>query len=138
VEVDMETGEVQLLRFAAVHDVGTAINPQAVEGQIEGGVAQGIGYALTEDTVIDPRTGEILTASFLDYKIPSSLDMPPLYVALVEPSDPYGPYGAKGAGEPPIVPTAPAIANAIANAIGVRIKSLPMTPEKILKALKKL
>jgi xanthine dehydrogenase molybdenum-binding subunit len=136
VEVDMETGEVQLLRFAAVHDMGTAVNPQMVEGQIEGGVTQGLGYALTEDTVVDPQTGAILTTSFLDYKIPSSLDIPPLHVVLVQPSDPHGPFGAKGIGEPPIVPTAPAVANAVYNAVGVRIKDLPITPEKILKALR--
>lgn len=134
VEVDAETGEVRVVRAVAAHDVGRAINPAVVEGQIEGGFAQGFGYALMEDLVTDG--GQTINASFIDYKIPSVLDLPDdLLPIIVEEADPNGPFGAKGVGEPGLVPTAPAIANAINNAIGVRIRDLPMTPEKVLAAI---
>lgn len=133
VEVNPKTGQVKLLNFVAAHDVGKAINPMACEGQIEGGIQQGIGYALTENLmVID---GVTVNPNFLDYKILFAPDMPPMKTILVETNDPNGPFGAKGLGEPCMVPTAPAIANAIYDAVGVRIKDLPITPEKILKAL---
>ncbi|RMF88886.1 MAG: xanthine dehydrogenase family protein molybdopterin-binding subunit [Nitrospinota bacterium] len=134
VEVDVETGEVRVLRVVAAHDVGFAIHPTNLEGQIQGGVAQALGHALLEETRFDQ--GRIANASFLDYKIPSSQDVPPINALLVEVGDEKGPFGARGIGEPPIIPTAPAIANAIAHAIGVRIKELPITPEKILQALR--
>jgi xanthine dehydrogenase molybdenum-binding subunit len=136
VEVDVETGQVRLLKIVAAHDVGRAINPMAVEGQIEGGVHMGIGYTLTEELIIDKATGKTRNPTFLDYKIPGSLDIPEIFAIIVEDPDPNGPYGAKGIGEPPTIPTAPAIANAIYNATGARIKELPITPEKILKSLK--
>lgn len=134
VEVDPDTGEVKVLQVIAVQDVGVAINPQLVEGQIEGGVVQGIGYALTEE--LKYVDGKIRNASFLDYKIPSSLDAPKIKTILIERMAYDGPFGMKGVGEPPIVPPAAAIANAIYDAVGVRIKSLPLTADKILKALK--
>ena len=135
VEVDTKTGEVEILNYVAAQDVGKAINPIAVEGQIEGGIVQGIGYALMEEQQWE--NGKILNPSFCDYKIPTMEDVSSIEVILVETNEPKGPYGAKGAGEPPIVPTAPAIANAIYDAVGIRIKELPMNPEKILREIKK-
>lgn len=136
VEVDTETGQVEVLKMVAAHDVGKAINPMQVEGQIEGALHHGIGYGLTEEVVSDKTTGRVLNPNFLDYKILSALDMPKVETIIVEPIDPNGPFGAKGCGEPGLVPTAPALANAVYNAVGVRINDLPLTPEKILKALK--
>lgn len=133
VEVDTVTGEVQVLGMWAVHDVGRAINPRGVEGQIEGGIIQGLGQALMED--YQTRDGHTTTHGFAKYILPTSLDIPQINVRLVEDRDPKSPLGAKGIGEPALVPTAPAIMNAIYDAIGVRITSLPATPEKILAGL---
>ncbi len=135
VEVDTETGEVKVLKIVVVHDIGRAINPMNVEGQLEGGIVQSIGYALTEDYVINKDTGVVESDNFTTYKIPSLLDLPEIEVILVEHPVPSGPFGAKGVGEPAFEAIAPAIANAIYHAVGVRIKELPITPEKILKAL---
>ena len=135
VEVDEETGEVTLTRIVAAHDVGCAINPQNVEGQIQGGVTQAIGHTLMEEVKYSPE-GEPLTAGFLDYKIPSSLDLPSIEPLIVEEPDEEGPFGARGVGEPPILAIAPAIANAIYDAVGVRITSLPITAEKVRQALR--
>ncbi|HEX7128127.1 MAG TPA: xanthine dehydrogenase family protein molybdopterin-binding subunit [Thermodesulfobacteriota bacterium] len=134
VEVDVETGRVRVLKVVAAHDLGRVINRLGAEGQIDGGVTQGIGFALVEELI---RTdGVIRNPSFLDYKIPSSLDAPPVVEKVfVETIDPAGPHGAKGLAETAINPTAAAVANAIADAIGVRIRSVPITPEKILGAL---
>lgn len=134
VEVDVETGQVHVIRGAAAHDVGHAVNPQNVEGQIEGGYVQGIGYALTEEMVFD--RGKVINPSFADYKIPPAADVPPLKAIIVEAYDETGPFGAKGIGESSLVGVPPAVANAIFDAIGVRITDLPITPEKVLKALK--
>ena len=136
VEVDTETGQVKVLKIVIAHDIGKAINPMNVEGQLEGGAVQGLGYALMEDFVIDKITGATITDSHETYKIPSVLDVPEIEVILVEKGDPAGPFGAKGVGEPGLVTIAPSVANAIYDAIGVRIADLPITPEKILKALK--
>ncbi|WP_212526069.1 molybdopterin cofactor-binding domain-containing protein [Actibacterium sp. MT2.3-13A] len=134
VEVDTYTGEVQVLGIWAAHDVGRAINPRGVEGQIEGGVVQGLGQALMEEYItVD---GHTTTHGFAKYILPTSLDVPQINCVIVEDPDPESPLQAKGIGEPALVPTAPAIMNAIYDAIGVRIKSLPATPEKILKALR--
>ena len=134
VEVDEETGEVQILRYVAAHDIGCAINPKGVEGQVEGGIAQGLGFALFEEMFADD--GQTLMASLQDYRIPVALDVPEaIETILVEARDPAGPYGAKGVAEPAIIPVAPAIVNAIADAVGVRVRDLPATPEKILSAL---
>jgi xanthine dehydrogenase molybdenum-binding subunit len=136
VEVDTETGEVKVIKVVIAHDIGRAINPAIVEGQLEGGAVQGIGYTLTENFVVDMDTGICLSNNFETYRIPTSLDSPEIEVILVERPVPSGPFGAKGVGEAGGVGMAAAIANAIYNAVGVRIKELPITPEKILKALK--
>ena len=134
VEVDEETGEVRVLRVVAAHDIGRAINPKGVEGQVEGGVAQGLGYALFETLFADD--GQTCVSNLHDYKLPVATDVPEaIETVLVETNDPAGPYGAKGVAEPGIVPVAPAVVNAIASAVGVRIRDLPATPEKILAGL---
>jgi len=133
VEVDTETGEVDVLRIVAAHDCGTPINPTLVEGQIEGGIATGIGFALTEEIVF--QDGKQINPRLSDYVIPTALDMPKIEAIIVDNYDPTGPFGAKGVGEPTLVPTAPAILNAIYDAIGVRLYSLPATPENVLKAI---
>jgi CO/xanthine dehydrogenase Mo-binding subunit len=134
VEVDLETGKVKILKYAAAHDVGKVISKQAVKGQIYGGIAQGLGYALSEE--YKTRDGRNLNPNFLDYKIFSAPDMDfPIHIECIETNDEEGPFGAKGVGEPGLVPTAPAIGNAIYDATGIRITDLPITPEKILAAL---
>lgn len=133
VEVDTLTGEVQVLGMWAAHDVGRAINPRGVEGQIEGGIVQGLGQALMEDYRLE--NGHTTTHGFAKYILPTSLDVPQINSIIIEDPDPLSPLGAKGIGEPALVPTAPAIMNAIYDAIGVRITSLPATPEKIRAGL---
>lgn len=133
VEVDPETGRVTVLRVVAAHDVGRAIHPESCRAQIEGAVAQGVGYALYE--ALEIEDGTVQNASFQSYKIPTIRDVPAVDAHLVELPHPDGPFGAKSVGEPALVPTAAAIGNAIANAIGVRIHDLPITPEKVLAAL---
>lgn len=135
VEVNVQTGQVRVVRMVAAHDVGRAINPTIVEGQIEGGVVQGIGYALTEDMPVDNETGQPLGASFMDYRVLTSADVPLVESIVIEAPDEAGPYGAKAVGEPGIIPTAAAIANAIYDAVGVRINRLPITPARVLEAL---
>lgn len=134
VEVDPETGKVTILRYTATQDVGKAIHPSYVEGQIEGGVVQGIGWALNEEYVYDEQ-GHLLNASFLDYRIPTCLDVPMIDSVLVEVPNPGHPYGVRGVGEVPIVPPPAAIANAIYRAVGVRMTVLPMSPTRLLEAL---
>ncbi|HVL36825.1 MAG TPA: molybdopterin cofactor-binding domain-containing protein, partial [Burkholderiales bacterium] len=137
VEVDTGTGQVDVLQVIAVHEVGRVIHPVAAQGQVEGGIQQGIGHTLTEDHVVDLQTGRSLNAGFVDYKMPLSLDMPPIRTILLETApDPGGPYGAKGVGEDPIIAIGPAIANAVYDAIGVRFRHYPITPEDVLKGLK--
>lgn len=136
VEVDTETGQVEVLKMTAAHDVGKAINPLLCEQQIEGSLVMGIGGTLYEEQIV--YDGKTLNPNFTDYKIPTSLDVPSMVTFLVEAPHELGPYGAKGVAEPGLAPTAAAISNAIYDAIGVRIKDLPITPEKILKALGKL
>jgi len=133
VEVDEETGQVKVLKATSVDDCGRALNPVAVEGQLEGSVHMGLGYALSEEVLFEE--GRVLNPSFLDYKILSAVDMPEIESSVVETNDPIGPFGAKEVSEGLIVPTCPAIVSAVCDAVGVRIKSLPITPEKILKAL---
>lgn len=136
VEVDTQTGEVAVLRMVAAHDSGVVINPLLVEGQIAGGIAQGLGMALYEEVLL--RDGRTLNPSLMDYALPATVDMPELRFIHVETVDDAGPYGAKCVAEPSLVPTAPAILNAIYDAVGVRIHDLPATPEKILRALSSL
>jgi len=133
VKADPETGEVRVLQYIAAQDVGRAINPASVDGQIMGGVAQGIGWGLYEGMVFDDR-GTLLTASFLDYAVPGMDAVPPIETIILEIPAPVGPFGGKGIGEPPVVPGAAALANAIADAIGVRVYEIPMTPERIVRA----
>jgi putative selenate reductase molybdopterin-binding subunit len=134
VEVDTQTGQVRVLHLASAVDPGVAINPMQAEGQVEGAVAQGLGYALTEELVLDD-TGRPVNANFLDYKIFTAKDMPKLTTILVTTEEPLGPYGAKSVAEVPINGPAPAIANAIFHAVGVRIRKLPIRPEDVLRAL---
>ncbi|MBV6521800.1 MAG: 4-hydroxybenzoyl-CoA reductase subunit alpha [Gemmatimonadaceae bacterium] len=134
VEVDTETGEVRILRLVAVSDIGRVLNPATLKGQMYGGIAQGVGYALFEE--VQTERGRILNPGFTDYKVASAADLDfPIELRFVETNDPHGPFGAKGAGELALAPTAPAIANAIYNAVGVRVRDLPITPEKVLRAL---
>lgn len=133
VEVDTETGQIRVLRLVAAHDVGRAVNPQAVEGQIEGGCVMGIGYALMEEVKVEQ--GRITNPRYAEYILPMSLDVPEIYPIIVEEPEPTGPFGAKGVGEPALIPTVAAIANAVANALGVRFYNLPLTPERIVAAL---
>jgi 4-hydroxybenzoyl-CoA reductase subunit alpha len=133
VEVDKETGQVKVLNITTAHDCGRAINPMSVEGQLEGSIHMALGYVLTEEVRIE--NGIVLNPSLVDYKILSALDMPQTQSIIVETNDPIGPYGAKEAGEGLTLPTAPAVINAIYDAVGIRIHDLPATPEKIIKAL---
>jgi CO/xanthine dehydrogenase Mo-binding subunit len=134
VAVDEETGEVSVLRYAACHDVGRAIDLQRAEGQIQGAVAQGIGYALSEEVTIED--GANTSTLFADYLMPTALDLPDIQAVALELHPGKGPLGARGIGEPPIGPPAPALAAAIADAIGARLCELPMTPERVLRALR--
>jgi len=135
VKVDEETGKVKILKYVAAHDVGKAINPLLLEGQVYGGVMMGIGYALTEQVILEK--GEVMNPNFRDYKILTAKDAVPIEAPVLETPDEAGPFGAKGVGEPGCVPSAPAIANAVYDAVGVRITDLPITPERVLAALKK-
>ncbi len=134
VEVDPETGYVEILRYTATQDVGTAIHPSYVEGQIQGGVVQGIGWALNEEYVYDDN-GRLDNASFLDYRVPVASDLPMIDAVVIEVPNPRHPYGVRGVGEVPIVPPMAAVANAIAAATGKRMRDLPMSPPKIVAAL---
>ncbi len=136
VEVDTETGQFDILKVVAAHDVGRAINPMSIEGQIEGGVVMGLGYAMMEEIVWDDY-GRILTTSFGNYLIPTAEDTPLVSSIIVEEPEPSGPFGAKGIGEPPTCPTAAALINAIYDAVGVNITSLPVTSEKVYEAIKR-
>jgi len=133
VEVDTHTGKVKVIKIVASHDCGKAINPMLVEGQLEGSVVGGMGQALYENVITDH--GQVLNPSFLDYGIPTAMEAPSITSVEVETNDPEGPFGAKESGEGTQLAPAPAIINAIYDAIGVRFKSLPVTPEKVLKAL---
>jgi xanthine dehydrogenase molybdenum-binding subunit len=134
VKVDEETGKVKILQYVAAHDVGKAINPLLLDGQVYGGVMMGVGYALTEQVISEK--GQNMNPNFRDYKILTAKDVVPIEAPVLETYDEDGPFGAKGIGEPGCVPTAPAIANAIYDAVGVRIKELPITPERVLAALR--
>ena len=136
VEVDTDTGEVKLLELWDAHDIGKAINPQSVEAQIEGSLAMGIGYTFYEDLRF--KNGRVLNPNFAGYRVPRSIGIPKMNSILIETNDPEGPFGAKGMGEASLLPTSAAIANAVEDAIGVRIWDLPITPEKIIAALRKI
>ncbi len=134
VAVDPETGVVRVLAYVAAQDVGRAINPAEVEGQIHGGVVQGIGWALFEGMIYD-EDGQLLTSTLMDYALPLGKDVPPITSIVVEVPSNLGPYGARGVGEPPVVPVAAAIANAIKDAVGARVMEIPMTPERVLASM---
>jgi CO/xanthine dehydrogenase Mo-binding subunit len=136
VAVDTETGQIEVLKSVACHDVGRAINPAAVEGQIAGGSNQGIGYALIEEFKL--KNGQIETPSLAEYLVPTALDFAPTQVIILESGTGVGPFGAKGIGEPSLTPAPAAVANAVADALGVRIHELPLTPERVLAAIGRL
>ncbi|MEZ5850469.1 MAG: xanthine dehydrogenase family protein molybdopterin-binding subunit [Hyphomicrobiaceae bacterium] len=135
VEVDPETGKVTVLRYTSCQDVGRAIHPSYVEGQLQGGAVQGIGWALNEEYIFN-KQGHLDNASFLDYRMPVASDLPMLDNVLIEVPNPKHPQGVRGVGEVPLVTAVPAVANAVRNAIGIRINSLPLSPPKVLKAIK--
>src|SRR5262249_6978523 len=136
VRVDPDSGRVEPLRYVAVQDVGRAINPALVEGQMLGGAVQGVGWGLFERMEYDEQ-GTPITASLMDYVVPKASQSPSLEAVLVEVPSKSGPYGAKGVGEPPVIPGAAALANAVADACGARVTELPLTPERVQKALPK-
>ena len=134
VEVDEETGDVNLLNLAVVQDVGRAINPLAVEGQMQGGAVQGVGWALLEEMRYDDD-GQLLTGSWMDYAMPDAVQAAPIDTQIIEVPSVSGPYGARGVGEPPVIPTVAAIANAVAHATGVRMTQTPMTAPRVWRRL---
>jgi len=134
VEVDPETGKVTVTRFTAIQDVGTAIHPSYVEGQLQGGAVQGIGWALNEEYIYD-KNGILQNSGFLDYRVPVASDLPMIDTVLVEVPNPGHPYGVRGVGEVPIVPPLAAVANAVSHAAGVRMADLPISPPKLLAAM---
>ena len=135
VSVDTDTGHTTVERCTVVQDVGTAIHPDYVEGQLQGGVVQGIGWALNEEYIYNDK-GVLENPGFLDYRVPVASDVPFINTEIVEVPNPDHPYGIRGIGEVPIIPPLPAIANAIHDAVGIRLRDHPMSPPKVLKALK--
>ena len=136
VEVDTWTGVVRVVRLTAVHDVGRVINPLLARSQLEGGIIQGLGLALFEERVIDERLGLPLNAGLHDYKLPTMADIPVIDATCLDAVDTVAnPVGARGLAEPPLIPAAPAIANAVANALGVSLHEIPLTPWRVLSAL---
>ena len=139
VEVDTLTGFVKVHKIVAAHDIGRTLNRQTLENQFHGGIMQGLGFALMEERIMDVDYGKMLNANMHEYKVPTMLDVPEIEVIIVSEADnKANNMGVKGIGEPAIIPTAGAIANAVYNAIGVRVKSLPMTPDKILNSLERV
>jgi xanthine dehydrogenase YagR molybdenum-binding subunit len=137
IAVDVETGEVRVDKIVAIHDVGRVINALGAESQVEGGIIQGIGHTLSEERIVDPSTGSILTRTLDAYRMPTIADVPEIVTDLVDVPDPHlTNLGSKGLGEPPIIPVAAAIANAIRDATGAEIRSLPITREEMLRALR--
>ena len=133
VEVDIPMCRVKILKIINVHDAGSLINPALAKAQVEGGMSMGIGYALSEKLIYDQKTGKALNNNLLDYKLSTFMDHPHLEVAFVENPEPTSAYGTKGLGEPPVIPVAPAIRNAILNATGVALNELPMDPHLIFR-----
>jgi CO/xanthine dehydrogenase Mo-binding subunit len=133
VDVDESTGRVEVVKIVSAHDVGRALNPAAAEGQIHGGIHMGLGYAISEELVI--REGRVLNPQLMEYAIVSARDMPEIVIELIETVDGAGPFGAKGLGESGVIPVAAAVANAVKDATGARITELPLTPERVYRAL---
>jgi CO/xanthine dehydrogenase Mo-binding subunit len=136
VEVDKETGATKVLRYTVFQDAGKAVHPSYVEGQMQGGAVQGIGWALNEEYIYG-EDGRLQNPGFLDYRVPVASDLPPIETVILEIPNPGHPYGVRGVGETPIVPPLAALSNAVSRAIGTRMSSLPMSPPRILKALSK-
>jgi len=136
-EVDVPIGKVRINKVYSVHDSGQIINPQLAAAQLHGGVGMGIGYALGEQMIFDEKTGRPLNNNFLDYKIPTSMDVPEIETAFIETYEPSGPFGNKGLAEPPLIPQAPSIRNAILHATGVKLYALPMNPQNLVHAFRK-
>jgi CO/xanthine dehydrogenase Mo-binding subunit len=137
VAVDIETGEITVDRIAAIHDVGRVINPLGASSQVEGGIIQGIGHTLSEARLDDPESGRVLTRTLDAYKLPTIADVPEIVSELIDVPDAHlTNLGSKGIGEPPIIPVAGAIANAVRDATGAHVRSLPITREEMLKALR--
>ena len=137
IEVDIPVGKIRVLRIVNVHDSGTLINPKLAEAQVHGGMSMGLGYALSEEMKLDEKTGRLLNGNLLDYKLPTALDHPELHALFVETEDPSGPFGNKSLGEPPAIPVAPAIRNALLHATGVAVNTLPLTPQRLVDAFRK-
>ena len=135
VEVDRRTGGVKVLRYTLIQDAGKAVYPEFIEGQFQGGAVQGIGTALNEEYIYNEK-GVLENTGFLDYRVPVASDVPFINTEIVEVPNPDHPYGIRGIGEVPIIPPLPAIANAIHDAVGIRMRDHPMSPPKVLKALK--
>ena len=133
VEVDIPVGKIRILDIINVHDSGKLMNPALARAQVHGGMSMGIGYALSEELLVDEKTGRPLNANLLDYKIPTAMDTPDMHTDFVELEDPTGPFGNKALGEPPAIPVAPAIRNAVLNATGVAFDSLPLSPQKLVE-----
>ncbi|KPC90011.1 carbon monoxide dehydrogenase, partial [Streptomyces sp. NRRL F-6602] len=129
VEVDTELGLVKVVELACAQDVGKALNPLSVVGQIQGGSTQGLGVAVMEEIVVDPATAKVRNPSFTDYLIPTILDTPPMRIEVLERADPHSPYGVRGVGEPPTISATPAVVNAIRNATGLNLTHTPVSPE---------
>jgi xanthine dehydrogenase YagR molybdenum-binding subunit len=137
VAVDVETGEVRVERIAAIHDVGRIVNPLGARSQVEGGIIQAIGHTLSEERLLDPESGAVLTQTLDAYKLPTIADVPEIVCEFVDlPDEHLTNLGSKGLGEPPIIPTSAAIANAIRDATGAEVRSLPITREEMLRALR--
>ena len=136
VSVDMELGTIDVVNIINVHDSGKIINPALAAAQVHGGMSMGLGYSLYEEMIYDKK-GILLNGNLLDYKIQTAMDSPELIAEFVEPYDPSGPYGNKALGEPPTIPVAPSIRNAVFNATGIGFNSLPLNPEKLVTAFKK-
>ena len=136
VEVDMPLGKIKVLNIVNVHDSGTLINPKLAEAQVHGGMSMGLGYGLSEELLFDQKTGRPLNDNLLDYKLPTAMDTPDLKVEFIQVPDPTGPYGNKALGEPPAIPVAPALRNAVLQATGVEVDSLPLSPQKMVEHFK--
>ena len=136
-EVDLKLGKIQVLKIINVHDSGKLINPQLARMQVHGGMSMGMGYGLSEQLLLDEKTGRPLNGTLLDYKLMTALDTPDLMADFVELDDPQGPYGNKALGEPPAIPCAPAIRNAVLHATGVGFSEIPLTPQRLIEGFKK-
>ena len=134
--MEIPGGKIKVLNIVNVHDSGKLINPKLAEAQVHGGMSMGLGYALSEEMKYDPKTGRLLNGNLLDYKMPTALDHPELHALFVETEDPSGPFGNKALGEPPAIPVAPAVRNALLHATGVAVNTLPLSPQRLVEAFR--